>query len=157
MKFKYHFLILFLLSLTAVLSCNKLRTNGNDETETIKSVVSDFSYSYFNYRFNDAVKLCTEDMKKTISYVATNINEEDITSLRDKETAATCEAGDIVLVNDSCAEAECVVNDYYVKENIGETGKITNKSECRIMLIKNNGKWRVKKVIPLRNGKPSRD
>ena len=156
MKFRYHIFTLCLLSFTATLSCSKIRTGGNDETETISSIADDFAYGYFNYRFNDVAKLCTADMKKTIGYVATNITEEDITALRNKETAATCETGDVVIVNDSCAEAECTVNDYYTKDAIGEPGQIKNRSEYIITLAKDNGKWLIKKVVPRQNGKPSR-
>lgn len=156
MKFKYHIFILCLLSLTATLSCGKLRTDGNDETETISAIAGKFAYGYFNYRFNDVAKLCTADMKKTISYVATNITEEDITALRNKETAATCETDGVVIVNDSCAEAACTVTGYYTKDAIGEAGQVKDRSEYTITLTKDNGKWMIKRVAPRQNGKPSR-
>lgn len=157
MKFKYCLFLSVLPLLPIALSCDRLARNGNDDTETIKSVAEDFSDSYFNYRFDKAMKYCTNDEKKAISYIATNITEDDIRMLRDKEDAATCETGDITLVNDSCADVECTVNDYYAKSIIGKAGEIRQKSEYTLRLVRENNRWLVRKVAPLQSGRPSHD
>lgn len=157
MKIKYYLFLLCFSSSIIIMSCNNPETYGNDETENIKSTADDFSYNFFNYRFEKAMRLCTTETKQYISYIATNITEEDIDNLHKKETAAKCEAEDITLLNDSCAEICCTVTDYYAKDVIGEAGRTINRSEYIIMLVKDNGKWLVKKVSRQQNGKPSRD
>lgn len=142
--------------LAVTLSCTKTTGSNDDESEIVVSVVGDFSYSYFNYRFEDAMKLCTADMRKPIEYIASNITEKDINALRSKETAATCENIDIVSANNSCAEAECNIKNYYRKHAIGTEGKTVESSQYTILLVKEHGKWMVRKVTPLQNGKPNR-
>lgn len=143
-----------LLCITVV-SCNNETKGGDDVTKLATELATNFATDYFNYKLDKAASCCTTEAKEQIYYLATNLTEEDVSILRDKKEAATCEVDGIRLINDSCAEATCIIKDSYIKDTIGTRGKVLDKRNYSILIVRTGNKWLIRKVSQLQNEKPS--
>lgn len=155
MKVKLCLLFISSVLCSTVMSCYKKTSGGNDIEEQAAEAATNFAASYFNYRLDKAAACSTPEAKAQICYLATNLTEEDIAMLRNKNTVATCEVDGITFANDSCAEATCLIKDCYIKDTIGTKGQVFDKRHYSILIVRSGGKWLVRKVSPLQNGKPS--
>ena len=84
-------LIVSMLSLT---SCNK--NNEDQALEEITETVDEFAEHYFKFDLNGTVKTCTPESKKWLSFLASNIRQEDIDILKAQKEGSWHETGDII-------------------------------------------------------------
>lgn len=125
-----------------IVSCSD--SSENKEKEDITHVTAEFASHYFNFDLNGAVSLCTRESGRWISFMASNIMQEDIDVLRSQDSGATYDIGAVTCVDDTSAVVECRVFNFLKIDTIGQAGKITRQATYEIPLVKRNGKWLVK-------------
>lgn len=125
-----------------------------DEKEKIKENIIGFSTSYFNYQFKKATEYSTEDSRKWLQFVASNIGEKDLQILSSQESNAKVSVIDIEYnMSDSSGTAIVEVYDFLKFDTIEKPGHIYDKEKFKINFIRQNGTYKVKMGGPLRSEK----
>lgn len=98
---------LILLTAFTVTSCKE-----DNEEEKIENGACRFAEYFFNCLYKDAMKLCTPESAKWLSYAASNISQEDIDILNSQKDDATCESTDIIMPDDTTAVVTMKVKNF---------------------------------------------
>ena len=61
-----------------------------EETEQIEKKATAFASAYYNFRFNNALALCTPESGKWIRYQASNVRQTDIDTYNNMADSAQC-------------------------------------------------------------------
>lgn len=152
---KNYLMILFYAFTVLVSSCS--RAAEEKEKDEIKSTAGSFAENYFNFKLSDSRKFCTEESAVWLSFLASNIRQEDVDILRAQEEGATCKALSINIVNDTTATADYRICNFMRINTLGKAGKMTEQADYTITLVKRHGKWSVKMEGPLQSERRSRD
>ena len=149
--FKFHIATLLLLLVLA--SCNYVSSVNPSDAEDVANA---FAESYFNLRYKNSLKYCTKESEQWISFAASQINEDDIKSLRGLEEEASVEVEN-VSGDDAECHAKVIVSNYFEADTIGKTGHIVDEGVFDIMLVKEGNTWKVRMEGLPRSEKQSRD
>lgn len=132
-------------------SCS-LSEQPDKEKQRIEKCVTGFTEAYFNFGLNEAAEYCTPESRKYLSFLASNIREEDLEELNKQEVTTSFEIEDVSLgANDSVAYAIITVENYMDVEKIEEVGRMVDKGKFRLKTVRRDSKWYVKMEGPLRN------
>ena len=121
-----------------------------------EDVANAFAESYFNLRYKNSLKYCTKESEQWISFAASQINEDDIKSLRGLEEEASVEVEN-VSGDDAKCHAKVIVSNYFEADTIGKTGHIVDEGVFDITLVKEGNTWKVRMEGLPRSEKQSRD
>ena len=130
------FLVMFISTL--VISCGK---EGDNDPRT---VVDSFSNAYFNWRFKEAISYVTFDSRKWLRFAASQVDAEDVDSLRSSEFAPSVEVVDMDCIDDSTAMATVKVTDFMVLDSIGKHPHNEAERNFKIPVSLSGNYWRVK-------------
>lgn len=72
------FYIIFTLATLLLTACG----SETKEEREVMTVARDFAEAYFNYDFDKASKLLTDDSRKWLNFEASNLTEDDMVTLR---------------------------------------------------------------------------
>lgn len=126
-----------LLSLSANSCYEKTEENKAEE------VVNAYATAYFNWDFPSAANYANASGKQWLIFLSSQVKEADIEALREKETAAEVEVGDIELRH---ADTEAVitvdVTNFLAMDSIGKKPHICNSAQYTIKAVKENTEWR---------------
>ncbi len=126
----------------------------SEEEERAAAQAKDFAENYFNLRFEKAYETCTDDSRKWIAFRASNITERDLEAVRNAPEEAYVSSVNCKLTSDSTAIARCTVHEALAADSLEQrTGRILEKAEYAIPLVKQGRRWRVRMEGPLRNVK----
>lgn len=115
---------------------------GQDNEEELHETADSFAVAYFNYQFVKAVKYATPESRQWLSYIASQVSQEDVDSLRNMEQGAECETGHIA-ANDSIATVEVSVRNFMDMDSIGKGPHMVEQARFRLPLVYRNNKWMV--------------
>ncbi len=128
--------------------------NQGSESQLVSNIDS-FSTAYFNWQFQRAVPLCTPESKRWLSYMASQVNQADVDSLKAQPQGATFEVGNVSYQDgDSLANVEVTVSHFLSMDTLGRAAQPVEKARFVIPVAFRNGLWRVNLSSPLR---PERD
>ncbi|MBR1687690.1 MAG: hypothetical protein IJ710_04045 [Prevotella sp.] len=130
--------------------------NNDPQTAAGQQAVN-FSEAYFNYHLQRAQKYVTEESEHWISFVASNINEEDLALLNQQAEGATVECIQTLLTSDTTAVSTIQVNHFLQLGAVGTEGQWIESAQFDLQLVQRNSRWKVKMEGPLQSGKQSRD
>lgn len=133
------FCILFIL---IFYSCSK--SFEDKEEEDIESAANGFVSHYYNFDFQGALPFCTDESRKWLVFISSSILQEDVDILREQPNGANYEINNIEHVDDTTAVVDCSVFNFLQIDTLGRSGKMTEKADYRIPLVKRGGKWFVK-------------
>ena len=108
-----------------------------EETEQIEKKATAFASAYYNFRFNNALALCTPESGKWIRYQASNVRQTDIDTYNNMADSAQCTIADVSFDDDSTATVLVVTDSIYRKGNVGDKAQVTLKMK------KKANKWLV--------------
>ncbi len=128
---------LILLTAFTVTSCKE-----DNEEEKIENGACRFAEYFFNCLYKDAMKLCTPESAKWLSYAASNISQEDIDILNSQKDDATCESTDIIMPDDTTAVVTMKVKNFLMMDSIGVPSKIKDSALYTIVMRKRDGRWK---------------
>lgn len=117
---------------------------GKERQDDPRTVVESFANAYFNWRFKEAEHFVTDESKKWIVFAASQVDSEDIDSLRAMEYAATVEVEDIDDIDDSTAVATVTVKDFLSSDSIGKHPCIQEEGNFQIPVLFDGKNWKVK-------------
>ncbi len=132
------------------------RSHEGDENQ-LREDVDSFATYYYNWHFDRALRYCTPSSEPWLRYMASNVGEEDVDSLRAGEEDATVEIIGIVYhgKGDSATVRACVAN-FLQMDSIGKSPhRVGNAIFCLPAVI-HEGRWKVRMDSPLRSGRQSR-
>lgn len=135
---------LFGLCFTVVLISMIVASCGKERQDDPRAVVESFSNAYFNWRFKEAEAYVTKESTKWLVFAASQVDTEDIDSLRAIEYAATAEVGDIDDIDDSTALVTVVVKDFLPIDSIGKHPCIQETGSFQIPVSFDGKNWKVK-------------
>lgn len=137
--------ILFLLFLILI-SLNSCKEK-NQEEKPIEDVKA-FATAYFNWDFPHASKYVKPEAQEWLSFLASQITEEDITTLKEKEEEATIEVEDIEFNSTNTSATSTIsVDNYLLMDSIGKRPIICEHSVYTIQIIKENNSWKCGRPI----------
>jgi hypothetical protein len=128
------------ISLTAMLI---LTACSAKETEQIEQNATAFASAYYNFRFNNALALCTKESEKWIRFQASNVRQDDLNVYNNMTDSAQCTVADISIDNDSSATVTMDVRNYIQTDSIYRNGKVGQKALVVLKMKKKSDKWLV--------------
>lgn len=146
---------LLALGLCAALCAAFLSCGGKDGKESVAALCAGkFAYSFFNFRYVDALACCTDDSRRVLEFCASNMTAKMIDSLRNITDTPTVSVVETTMLNDS--EAECVVdveNGIYADTIGGWPVPGQDRRSYRFSLVKEGEDWKVRMADLPRSGK----
>lgn len=155
--FSYIISVIFIVPIcfSTVLSC-KHATNKS-ELKAISETADNFVEHYFNFDLIATRNLCTKESTKWLSFLASNITQEDINILKEQDKAATYVTLSVKNTSDTTAIAIYKVMDFLMIDTLGHPGVITDEAFYKVNLVKRDGRWLVKMEGLPRSEKQSHD
>ena len=117
---------------------------GDEGNNDPRSVVDSFATAYFNWRFKEAEPCVTNESREWLRFAASQVDSEDVDSLRDMEYAATVEVEDIDDIDDSTALATVTVKDFLALDSIGKHPRRQAERKYQIPIALEGDYWRVR-------------
>lgn len=114
-----------------------------EETEQIEKKATAFASAYYNFRFNNALALCTPESGKWIRYQASNVRQTDIDTYNNMADSAQCTIADVSFDDDSTATVLVDVRNYVVTDSIYRKGNVGDKAQVTLKMKKKANKWLV--------------
>lgn len=108
-----------------------------------KKAVDSFSVAYFNWRFKDALPFVTSESARWLRFAASQVNQEDVDSLRSKRYAADVRVEDVSSIDDTTKLATVIVKDFIAMDSIGREPRTIPVDTFHIRVTLTNGFWRV--------------
>lgn len=118
------------------------------ESSEAEKCAKAFASSYFNLRFEQAAKLCTQNSEKWIRMQASNIQQQDIDVLNMQKDTAECEVESIE-TNADTATAVLKIQNFLSCDSVGKPGYICKQAVFTVTLTKTNDVWQVDLTKPL--------
>lgn len=114
------------------------------DSDLQQEVAGKFAQSYYNFQFEQALQHCTPESRKWIEFVASNIDESDVSLIRNQQEGASAEVEDIENGdNDSTAIATIRVTNFVSKDSIARPAHLINERLDTVRLVRRDGKWLV--------------
>lgn len=138
---------------TLLFSCNMPSSVNPSNAEDVAEA---FAENYFNLRYKNSAKYCTQESEKWISFAASQITREDIELLHGLEEEASVEVSDVSGDDTEC-HATIKVTNYFEADTIGKKGHVVNEGLFDILLVKEGKAWKVRMEGLPRSEKRSHD
>lgn len=136
---KKSFVVYSLMMLFSML----LSSCGDGQHNDSRTVVESFANAYFNWRFKEAESYVTYESRRWLAFAASQVDSEDIDSLRAMEFAATAEVEDIEEIDDTTSLATVNVMNFLVSDSIGEHPHMQAERKFQIPVAFDGKHWRV--------------
>ena len=126
--------------------------------EQLRDTANAFAQTYFNWQFNDALAHCTTSSQRWISYVASQVTQDDVDKLRSAEQGARSEIKEInYQEGDSVANVVMKVENFLSMDSIGAVGHFVESATYTLQLVQLNKQWKVKLTELPRPDSPHHD
>ena len=143
---KYIFSATLLLAtiISLMSSCQKI-SNSNDMT----IVADSFATNFYNWRLEKAFKYCTAESKTQISYLASNISEEDVELINKRDEDASIEITNTEILEGGIkARISMKIYNSFKMKDINSDVQLNKERDVTINLIKTNEGWKVDLTTP---------
>lgn len=138
--------LLWLLPLCVVIACGG---KDDDDSKEAPQQADSFATYYFNWRYVDAARFATQESRKALSFMASNVSDSDIVVLKEKAHAAKVDVGDLEQSSDSTISVTVEVANYLRIRKIGSPSEIKKRGNYELSLVRRDGKWLVDLPHPL--------
>jgi hypothetical protein len=128
------FLLLFILFFVA---CSQ-----TPQRQAEKAAVS-FSKAMYSLNLDEAKKYCTPDASKILSFIASNVKEEDLNILKDAKDLEVSVIESTMDPGDSTATVNLKISNYIQLNMMSGKSSIEKEKEEKVDLVKVNNKWLV--------------
>ncbi|WP_315510988.1 hypothetical protein [Hoylesella nanceiensis] len=138
---KYIFSATLLLAtiISFMSSCQRI-SNSNDMT----IIADSFATNFYNWRLEKAFKYCTAESKTQISYLASNISEEDVELINKRNEDASIEITNTEMLEGSLkARVSMKIYNSFKMKDINSDIQFNKERDVTINLIKTNEGWKV--------------
>ncbi|WP_321517227.1 DUF4878 domain-containing protein [uncultured Bacteroides sp.] len=135
MKKTHRFFLLLLIPLFVACS--------HTPQKEAEKVAVNFSKAMYNLNFDDAKKYCTPDASKILSFIASNIKEEDLKLLKKSGDVDVSVVESTLNSGDSTATVNLKISNYIQINIMSGKSTIEKEKEERVDLVKVKDKWLV--------------
>ena len=140
-----------LLSVVFAMLCLSLFSSSCERQEKRPSknnattAVEQFCAAFFNLQYEAALQYCTPESQKWIYFAASNVQDEDLSLLRNREGGTSIEVTEIdASETDSIGHATVKVGNFLSMDKIDDKGHIAEEGIFHFELVKREGKWKVR-------------
>ena len=138
-KYIYAVILLFVITINLTSSCQRI-SNSND----ITIVADSFATNFYNWRLEKALKYCTAESKTQISFLASNISEEDIELINQRNEDASIEITNTGMLEEGIkARISMKIYNSFKMKDINSDVQLYKERDVTINLIKTNEGWKV--------------
>ena len=118
---------------------------NKDKEKATRSIISDFTENLFFFKYQEAAYFTTPESKRVLSFMATNIDEKAIETIKEMKQQPTIAIKSLKIINDTIAIAKVCVSDEIRIDSIGKAPYVnTNKSFYTFTLVYRQKGWLVK-------------
>lgn len=113
-----------------------------------------FAQSYYRFELDEALNYCTEDSRPWVVWLASNISQTDIDSIRQLQEAPTVKL--LQLAADTAednARAYLRIQHFYSLDSLGKPGQTIEQADICLQLHFESNEWKVRMVGPPQSGK----
>lgn len=122
-----------------------------DESERAEETAQTWGTAYFNWQLSKAQQLSTPSAMPLLRWVASQLTQSDVDTLRALPEGASCEVEQLKMgQGDSTATARLTVSHYMRMDTIGKGLTLREKDTYHIDLVRKGKEWRVNLTAPLR-------
>lgn len=132
-----------------VYSCHSYSSEEGRVAETAE----DFGNHLFNYELKDAAAMTTDDSRKWIELLASNVDDATVELIRNQDEAATVSIGNITMSTDTTAIVEMTANNFVWANAIDDAPEVVDGMKFTLGMVKRNKKWLVRMDNLLQSGK----
>lgn len=152
MKSKIFTRLVMIVSVVTLLSGATVVASCQSDAETqMQTCAKGFSDTYFNWQYHRSVPYCTSESRQWLSYMASQVNSEDVEALRSAAEGATTEIADMDYnESDTVASVVVTVRNYLEMDSLGKAGQHRDEARFSIPMVMRQGKWKVSLSAPLR-------
>ena len=138
-KYIYAVILLFVITINLTSSCQRI-SNSND----ITIVADSFATNFYNWRLEKALKYCTAESKTQISFLASNISEEDIELINQRNEDASIEITNTGMLEEGIkARISMKIYNSFKMKDINSEVQLNKERDVTFNLIKVNDGWKV--------------
>ena len=142
------FYIIFTLATLLLTACG----SETKEEREVMTVARDFAEAYFNYDFDKASMLLTDDSRKWLNFEASNLTEDDMVTLRNDGQGAEVDVDNPIISGDG-ATVGIKVSHFHVTDSLAGGGHLEEEATFAVGLQRQaDGRWKVRMEGPLRSG-----
>ena len=139
------FYIIFTLATLLLTACG----SETKEEREVMTVARDFAEAYFNYDFDKASKLLTDDSRKWLNFEASNLTEDDMVTLRNDGQGAEVDVDNPIISGDG-ATVGIKVSHFHVTDSLAGGGHLEEEATFAVGLQRQaDGRWKVRMEGPL--------
>lgn len=113
------------------------------KNQQLESCVDSFAQSYFRWRFSKAMNSCDTASYRWLSFVASQVTQADLNSLRDQKKDLTCSLGNTHFPNDSMAIVDVRVSNFLHMDSLGSVTFVEKETVYGIHATLHDGFWKV--------------
>lgn len=143
---KIPFSAFILLFICIFSSCSSENKENKDEME-IRSVTDSFATNYYTWRFKDAARFSDEEFTRFLRFLSSNVNQKDIDILTKSEETPGFSVDSVEIKETDLANVILNLTNIYQMDSLGKEPQLTPKTAQKLILRKDNDKWKVSKII----------
>lgn len=137
--------------------CMGCSSHEGDEDQ-LREDADSFAIYYYNWHFDRALKFCTPNSEPWLRFMASNVTQEDVDSLRAKEEDATVQVNAITYHGDGdCATVSVSVANFLQMDSLGKAPHRIEAATFSLPAVIHEGRWKVRMDSPLRSERRNRD
>lgn len=142
--FLFNTIVLIIFSLSAC--------NINKEYTQPELIAEKFASYYFNYDFNKAFCLCTEESKQWITFHVSNITQDELDYKNQHKITSTAKVVESIYYNDSLVKTTVILNKV-IKKSLYNDSVFCESGRTEVTLVKRGENWLIKMEAPLQSEK----
>ena len=150
---KFNFSAIFVLLLLC-LSCNGEFVGSESK---LRNCADSFATYYFNYRFQDAMRFCTPQSERWLTYAASNVHQADVDILKTLSEGAGIEVTDVEISDDTTATVRIHVTHFLQMDTIGTSGHMAREATFVLPAVYADKQWKIRMEGLPRSEKSGRD
>lgn len=137
-------------AMTAAVSSCTLYSSKDREIEV---TAEEFGNHFFNYELKEAAAMVTDDSRKWIVLLASNVDSATVAMIRNQDEAATVSVDNLSILSDTTAAVELIADNIVWAHDIEGTPEVKDGQSFSFHMVKHNGKWLVRMDSLLQSGK----
>ncbi len=131
-----------LLCAAVLLSGAACSPSGDSDKEAF---AAKFTTDFLNWHYADCMERTAPENHKWISFLASNVSQEDIDLLREAESGVEVEILDgSASDNDTAYTATLAARGFFRPDSIGKPARFVKEARVELKMVNRGGKWLVK-------------
>lgn len=127
-------------------SCSEGKNENKDERE-IHTLADSFATKFYCMKFKDAASFSDEKCQQHLKFLSSNINEEDINTIKKSAELPEFDIDKINVKNDNEANVSIELRNIYLLDSIGTKPVFVENATHTLLAKKINGVWKISEVI----------